>query len=397
MMEILLFVLLGIVLGILFGLIPGLHPNMVILLVPLIAQINIAPLPLIAFVVSLGVSNTFLDFIPSMLLGAAEAGKELAVLPSHKMLLAGSGYDAIKLAVVGGLGSIIFVAVSLPAIIFAIPNVYNASRPFTYALLVFIILIMVLSENTTKARLSAAVCFVLAGMIGITSASLPIDRNLVLFPILSGLFGVSMLVLSSNQKIKLPKRRKEIRVSGRLQRRSITFGSLGGIISGLLPGVGSSEIASLASIDKNEKSFIMTLGAITISNTLLSIMALWLIQKSRSGIATVLDQLVTIGFNEFLFIVAVALFVSGISAIITLRLTKKSLDIIEKVINGAISKVVVAFIFAMTIIFTGIYGLLLLFTCTMLGIFTNLCGVRRSVLMGVLILPTILFYLPIYS
>ncbi len=393
MIEILLFTILGLIVGILFGLIPGLHPNTIVLLVPMLAQLSIAPLALIAFVVALGISNTFVDFIPSILLGAPGAGSELSVLPGHKLLMEGNGYDAVKLAVIGGLGSIILVTILLPLILFTIPSVYETSRPFTYALLIFIVLVMVSREKGLK-KATALLCFLLAGLIGIFSSSLPVDNGVLLFPIFSGFFGVSILIFSSKQKAKIPKRKREVSVTGRQQRRAIVFGGLGGIVSGLLPGVGSSEIASFASVDKNGKSFLMTLGAITISNTLLSIMALWLIQKSRSGIATVLEQLVQIGFNEFIFIAAVALLVAGLSAIITLKLAKRSISIIEKLDYSLVSKIVIVFIVAMTVLFSGLFGMLLLATCAALGIFARLAGIRRSVLMGVLILPTIVFYLP---
>lgn len=393
MLEILLAVLAGMIAGIVMGLIPGLHPNTIIFLVPLISQLGLAPLVIIAFVVALGISNTFIDFIPSMLLGAPEAGNELAVLPAHRMLMQGNGYDAIKLAVIGGIGSIIFIIAALPAIIFAIPTIYEASRPFTYALLIFIVIAMVLQEKTPMKKASATLCFALAGFIGMSMQYLPVERNIILFPVLSGFFGISLLVFSS-KRITVPARKKEIHATGRQQRRSIIFGSIGGLVSGLLPGVGSSEIASFASIDKNEKSFLITLGAITISNTLLSIMALWIIDKSRSGIASALEQLVQISFGEFLFIAGVALSVAAISSLVTLFLAKKSLNTIERIDYSKISKAIIAFIILMTAIFAGAYGLLLLATCTALGVFTHLSGIRRGVLMGVLILPTIVFYLP---
>ncbi|HLC67625.1 MAG TPA: hypothetical protein VJI12_01960, partial [archaeon] len=87
-------------------------------------------------------------------------------------------------------------------------------------------------------------------------------------------------------------------------------------------------------------------------------------------------------------------FTAGISAIITLKLAKKFLARMEETNYGLINKTIIALIIFMTIIFTGLGGLLLLVTCTALGVFTNLTKTRRSVLMGVLILPTILFYLP---
>ena len=393
MLEILLAILAGLLIGIIFGLVPGLHPNTIVLLIPFIAQFGLQPLVIIAFVVSLGISNTFVDFIPSMLLGAPEGGNEHAVTPAHRMLLQGNGSDAVKLALIGGLGSIILVLALLPAIIFSVPRIYELSLPFTYALLIFIVLVMILHEKTNRKRATALLCFFLAGLTGLSLQYMPIDRNIVLFPVLSGLFGVSALSFSK-KGTKVPARRKQIHVTGRQQRRSVLFGSAGGIASGLLPGVGSSELATLASADKNEKSFLMTLGAITISNTLLSIMALWLIGKSRSGIASALEQLVQIGFSEVIFIAATALTVASISSLITLKLAKKSLGLIENIDYSKISKAIIAFIILMTVIFSGIYGLLLLGTCTALGIFAGLAGIRRGVLMGVLILPTIIFYLP---
>ena len=127
MLDILIFIFLGLLVGVGFGLVPGLHPNMIILLVPILSQLNIATLPLIAFVVTVGISNTFLDFVPSMLLGAAEEGTELSVLPSHRMLLEGNGYEAVKLAVIGGIGSMIVIAAILPALA---PRRPPTARPF---------------------------------------------------------------------------------------------------------------------------------------------------------------------------------------------------------------------------------------------------------------------------
>ena len=392
MLDILIFIILGLLIGVSFGLIPGIHPNMIILLIPLLASLNLDPINLITLITSIGVSNVFVDFIPSMLLGAPEPGKELLLLPAHKMLLAGNGYDAIKLVVIGGVGSLVIVLVTLPLIIFGIPQLYSVARPFTYVLLIFIVFLIVWSEK--KSKLISIAAFIMAGLIGLFSASLPIDRNLLLFPIFSGLFGVSMLLLTTKTE-KIKKRAKPIYVTGRQTRRSVLFGSVGGTLSGLLPGVGSSEIASLASVDKNEKSFLITIGAVTISNALLSMMAIWLIQNPRSGVAVILHQLTTVGFNEFLLIFAVSLFVGGVSAIITLKLAKGFIGIIEKIDYVKLSRLVIILIVAMTVLFTGLYGLLLLVTCTALGIFVNMSGIRRSILMGVLILPTIIFYLPI--
>ena len=95
MIEIVFYIFLGLILGIVLGLVPGIHPNMIALLLPLIAAMNIEPINMIAFAVTLAVSNTFLDFIPSMLLGAPEPGKELTMLPAHRMLVEGNSLVAV--------------------------------------------------------------------------------------------------------------------------------------------------------------------------------------------------------------------------------------------------------------------------------------------------------------
>ena len=392
MLDILLFVLLGTGVGIVFGLVPGLHPNTIVLFVPFISQLGLPAASAIAFVVSIGVSNTFLDFIPSILLGASE-DSGLGAMPGHRMLLQGNGYEAVKLAVIGALGSVIFVVALLPAIVIAVPPLYAHARALTYGLLAAIVIVMVLSEKRGKMP-AAALCFFLAGAVGLAASHVPVDKTLVLFPILSGLFGVSILLFASRGKVEIRNRGKEVRVTGRLQRRSVVLGSVGGIFSGFLPGVGSAEVASLASTDRNDKSFLMILGSIALSNALLSILALWLIGNSRSGLAAALEQLTHIGAGEFMLIIAVTLLVAGISAIITLRLAKRSVGFITNNDYSLVSKAIIVMIVAMTIIFTGLYGVLLLATCTAIGIFAKACGVRRGILMGVLILPTILFYLP---
>lgn len=394
MLEIIIFIIFGLVIGVLFGLVPGIHPNLIILMLPFFIALNLNPLTMLAFIVTIAISNTLVDFIPSMLLGAPDAGTEMSVLPAHRLLMKGYGYSAIKLTVIGATGAIILVTILLPLIISLIPDLFALIRPYTYILLIFIVLVMILGEKGNR-KAAAAFCFLAAGIIGLFSSALPIDSNLALFPIFSGLFGASMLFLQIRKNTDIPKQhRKEFHVSRRLLNRSVIFGTIGGIFSGLLPGVGSSEIASLASIDRNEKSFLVTMGSIASANILLSILSLWLISKPRSGAAVVINQLAAIGFNEFLFIVFIGILVAGISVIITLGLAKQFIKIIEKTNYTIISKTILIVLVILTLIFTGFYGLFLFFICTCLGIFTNLAQVRRGTLMGVLILPTILFYLP---
>ncbi|MFH0832177.1 MAG: tripartite tricarboxylate transporter permease [Candidatus Aenigmatarchaeota archaeon] len=393
--ELLVFVFLGMIAGVVVGLIPGIHPNLIVLAIPILLAIDVNPLLLLAFIVTMAVSNSIIDFIPSILLGAPDDGNELSILPGHKMLLAGHGYEAVKLTVIGGVGATVVCSLMLPFLLFLVPFLYGIAKPFIYMLLIVIVLIMVLTETGNK-KLIALLVFFLAGLIGLLANKLPINNSLVLFPVLSGLFGVSMLLLQIKSRIKIPEQTgAELNVSRKTVNRSLLSGSFGGIFSGILPGVGSSEIASLASVEKNDHSFLVSIGAITTANILLSMISLYLIGKARSGVAVVIEQTMSIGFNELLMIVSVSLIACGVSAILTLLMTKRFLGVIEQMNYSVISVFVLSLILLLTFVFTSFYGLFLLAICSVLGIFTNIVKIKRGNLMGVLILPTILFYLPV--
>lgn len=393
LIEIFLFLFLGFCAGSFFGILPGIHPNMIVLLVPFIGFLGVPLLPLLAFIVSMSISNAIMSFVPSILLGAPEPGNEMSVLPGHKMLLSGHGYDAVKLSVIGALGAGIFTVILIPVLFLSVSPLYELIRPFIHFLLIGFSLIIVMTENTLKKKALAVFVFLFSGAVGIASLNLPMDNILLLFPILSGFFGISTLVLQINKKSSIPKQsKKEIYVSQKTLSGSVLKGSLGGVLAGFLPGVGSSQIAAVMSRDKNEKSFLVAIGAISVANIFLSILSLWLIGRPRSGAAVVIDQLFTIGFNEVLFIAAASVLCTGLSVVLTLLVAKKCLVLLEKINYSKCSAAIICFIIILTFAFTGFFGILLLATTAAFGVFANLADIKRGTMMGVLILPTILFY-----
>jgi putative membrane protein len=253
---------------------------------------------------------------------------------------------------------------------------------------------MILTEEG-KNKLFALVLFLVSGFIGILGLQLPIDNTLLLFPIFCGFFGVSTLLLQLRNSVEMPKQHaSETYVSKRLINTSVISGWLAGVFSGLLPGIGASEIASIVSSGKNEHSFLVRLGAITMANVILSILALWLIGKSRSGLSLVIEQLMQIGLNETLLVLATALIATGIASMVAIVIAQKSLSFLKDVGYNNLGTATVLFIIVLSAAFAGPYGLLLLATCTSIGLLTNIAKVKRGILMGVLILPTIVFYLP---
>ncbi|MGM0409019.1 MAG: tripartite tricarboxylate transporter permease [Bacteroidota bacterium] len=98
-LELILAILLGLMFGTITGLTPGIHLNLISVMLlsasPILLQYT-NPLALAVFIITMSVTHTFLDSIPSILLGAPESDTALGVLPGHRYLLKGQGLMAVN-------------------------------------------------------------------------------------------------------------------------------------------------------------------------------------------------------------------------------------------------------------------------------------------------------------
>jgi len=135
---------LGILSGIVTGLIPGIHINLIAVFV--LANVyrfhSINSLAVASFIMAMSITHTFLDFIPSVFLGAPDDDTALALLPAHRMLAEGKGYEAVMTSVVGSLSGLIMIVLLAPLLLVAIPNLYEGLEK----LLVWILILIVASS-----------------------------------------------------------------------------------------------------------------------------------------------------------------------------------------------------------------------------------------------------------
>ncbi|MCS7106016.1 MAG: tripartite tricarboxylate transporter permease, partial [Candidatus Aenigmarchaeota archaeon] len=194
--ETLIFCLFGTAFGIMCGLIPGFHVNLVI---PIILSFSVFiqnPYLLAVLIVSTSVSEIFMNFIPSIFLGAPDEDTSLSVLPGHRLLLEGRGFEAIRLTVFGGILSLILSLVFISIFGSAFVYLYEISRPYVHYLITFVLILMAVSEKDLKKIFFATFIILLSGFLGIiTLNSSLVSQQNVLFPILTGLFGLSTIFL----------------------------------------------------------------------------------------------------------------------------------------------------------------------------------------------------------
>lgn len=203
LIEILIAILIGCFLGIITGLTPGVHINLVgviiLSLTPFLSE-YVSLITLAVLIISMSVTHTFLDALPSIFLGAPDSGLELSVLPGHRLLLQGRGYEAVVLNAIGSLFAVILMVSFAPIGLPFIKLIYPIVQKFIPHILIFFSILLIYKER--KSRFLALIIYFIGGILGIITLNLQLSQPL--FPLLSGLFGTSILLTSIFEKTKIP-------------------------------------------------------------------------------------------------------------------------------------------------------------------------------------------------
>lgn len=397
--ETFLFVLLGIAIGTFAGLCPGIHINTTIpLLLSLAIFIN-DPINVAVLIISVSVTEMFIDQIPAIFIGAPDADTALCVLPGHRLLFEGRGYEAIKLTVVGGLSALLLSLIFIAVAANAFSLLYELSRPYIHFVIIAVVAFMILSEKKLKKIAYSAAIISLSGLLGILTLNSAIVRQQnVLFPVLTGLFGLSSMIISFSESMEIPTQGEsnELKISKKDMLKAVVLASFAGIMVGFLPAVGISEAAVMTqymSGSATSRGFLMTTAGINVANDAFSLVSLYLVGNPRSGASVAIQQVVgEPTLFETVFLVGVIVFTAGIAAVLTLFLGKKIPKFLSRINYRMLTSGVMAFIVGLVFVITGPYGLLILFVSTSIGLLCAFLKIRRSHCMGVLLLPTVLFF-----
>lgn len=395
--ELLLAILCGILVGIFSGLTPGIHINMISLLIlglstTIVNKLGISIIAMCTFIIATGITHTFLDALPSIFLGAPDENTVLGVLPGHRYLLRGEGLMAVKLFTIGSFFGLIFGIVMFPLLYIVTKVSYNFFEQFFAVILIGVSVFMIWRDDK---KIWSICIYLIAGIFGMIVFNL--NMNDPLFPMLSGLFGIATLVISLKDKNNIPSQRYETytKIEKKQTFLAILFGNISAFIVSTFPGL-SSSIAAVISMqfvkDLGDKGFMILMGCIGTSSFLLSLVALYTIDKARNGAVIVISQLMTIDFQTVLIFLATALIAGCVSVYLSLYTGKIISKIITKINYKLTVIIVIAFVVVMVFIMTSWIGLLILFTSTAIGILPGIVKTQRTHSMACLILPVI-FYL----
>lgn len=160
--------------------------------------------------------------------------------------------------------------------------------------------------------------------------------------------------------------------------------------------MGSGQAAVIGSNligDLDRKEFLFLLGSINVIVTGLSFITLYSINKARTGIASAIGKIINLTPNDLIIITAVIIISGIIAFFIAIQLAKAFSKIINKVNYNILSIIIIIFLISLVFIFSGLLGLLLMLISTSLGLACIHLGIRRTHLMGCLIIPAIILSL----
>ncbi len=400
--EIIIALLLGCLFGIITGLIPGIHVNLVSILLIALSSVLLSyttPLVLAVFIISLALTHTFLDSIPSIFLGAPDPDMVLSVLPGHRMLLEGKGFEAVRLTVMGSFLCLLVTLVIIPFFIPFLPLVYSFIQPYMGYLLLLVVIGMILLERGVKKKFIGFYIFVQAGVLGLLVLNMP-NLSQPLFPMLSGLFGISTLLLSLGDSVSIPKQEITSTVTvGKVKTfKAIIAGVFSGSLTGLFPGLGAAQASIIGMLLVGRSigmhAFLILVGGINTVNFAFSLATFYSLQKARNGaIVAVMELVESITYTELLIFIFCALIAGCIAAFLALSIGKGFSKVIGKVHYKGLVMGIIAFVSVLVFVLTGWMGFLVLIVSTFIGMMPALLNVKRSHNMGCLLLPVILFFL----
>ncbi len=388
LLELVLLLILGILAGTITGLTPGIHINLVSGLLLAAPTTGLNPVYLVTFIVAMSITHTFLDFIPSVFLGCPDTDTELSILPGHSFLKDKRGYEAVHLSNIGSILAIVILLVIFIPAIFLMKNFNSVITGLIPYLLIVVSFIIIFTE---KNKLKALFAFLLTGFLGYALSAFQFNQPLL--PLLTGLFGASNIIISIKSKTEIPP--QEITKTKVELKRPIVGAAISAPFCSFLPGVGSGQAAVIGNtfIKNDQRQFLVLLGIV---NTLVmgfSFISLYALGKTRTGTADALKQLVgSINLNYLVLILIITILTGFVAFQWSETLAKFFAVRFKKLNYRLLSYSTLVILVIIVLLVSGIVGILILIISTLTGIYCIKLGVKRTNMMGSLIIPTILFY-----
>ncbi|MCQ2079095.1 MAG: tripartite tricarboxylate transporter permease [archaeon] len=401
--------IIGAMIGTFTGLVPGIHVNTAATLLlgayPAFEQLaeslsgpGSAPIIVACCITSASVVHSFVDFVPSVFIGVPDADETLSVLPGHRLFQEGRGMVAVRSAAIGSVvGSISAIALAIPLQWALMCGGTGIVDDLTLCVLLVVIGTIIL---TSEDPLISGMLLALSGVLGIVvqTGIVPVFSFLgdgtMLFPLLTGLFGLPPLLERSSRRRPVRQRDPMRDPVGPMPGLK---GVATGIVAGWFPGVTSTAGALMASRITRETDparFISMTASIGTVTSVFSLVTLSVSGSGRSGTSMAVKSIVgdsLFGFCSDAFLLL--LFCMALASVLGYGATIVSgrfmMGVSERVPEKLMNDSILVLIVALVTLFTGPFGLCLLVVSAAMGMIPPHMGVSRVCLTGCLTVPVL--------
>jgi putative membrane protein len=184
-----------------------------------------------------------------------------------------------------------------------------------------------------------------------------------------------------------------------MRTRGVAKGLLAGGLVSLFPGVSSGVAAAACSVVKgDDEEYITSLGGANTANAVLTSFAVLVTGRPRSGVGAYINSLHPTGTMYPLPEMAVWILISlVISSLVAGLITMPMAGLFARAVSGLsyrrLSRFILAALLALTFVFGGVTGLIVLGAATVVGSIPPRLGCSRATLMGCIIIPALIAYL----
>ena len=402
----------GAALGTFTGLVPGIHVNTLAVLMvsfyPLLSSVlsemfpsEYIPILVASCIISAAVVHSFVDFVPSVFLGAPDPDEVLNVLPGHRMLLDGNGMIAVRSAAIGSLvGSMTAVAVAVPMQLILSGGFGEYLESITFSVLLITVIVMMTHERGTG-MIWAFALFLISGALGIICMFIAdepigiIPGGNLLLPLLTGLFGMPAMLLSLNNG-DVPEQTDDNKFPvGPIPGLK---GAIAGGIVGWFPGITATAGAVLLSSalpEKGSEKFISLVASIGSASAVFALVTLSVGGYGRTGTMLAAgevlgDSISGFGNGIFLLMLLSVTVASFLGYAITIRSGRSMAGFVRNRDMNRMNRIIILMMIILVALMTGMYGLLILLASTVAGLIPTAANVSRVHLSGCLILPVLI-------
>jgi len=387
----------GIVCGAVSGLVPGIHANTVAGVLLSLQALLLAwfdPVVIASAMFATLVTHTFLDCVPSTFLGIPDADTSLAVLPAHALCLEGRGEEAVRIS---ALGSAVGVALSLPlalAFVLALPALQpGIDWGIGLVILAAAGYLIVVSESPGW----ALGVFLVSGVLGLFTLHYSFlawpagGESGVLMPLLSGLFGIAVLLRASHGFMPA-QHFSGIDLSVGAIRRGSLLGSVAGALVGWLPGLSNATanalLTSVVGYDSNPREYILATSAANTVNAFLGLAAFYAVSRTRNGVVAAISALAEVPPATVILLAGA---IAAVGAYLLTILFSSTARWFADVNITKLNYGVIAFVVLLSLLLCGPFGGLILLLATAVGYVPSLVNIRRVYCMGAIMVPVMVY------